>query len=56
MAADGLITLSSSHGPKDTMDRLAAESYGEGHDGIRPYRSRRGSRGRPGCRCGRPSS
>jgi uncharacterized protein (DUF302 family) len=25
MAADGLITLSSSHGPKDTMDRLAAE-------------------------------
>ena len=30
MAADGLITLSSSHGPKDTMDRLAAEITARG--------------------------
>jgi uncharacterized protein (DUF302 family) len=30
MAADGLITLSSSHGPKDTMDRLAAEVIARG--------------------------
>jgi uncharacterized protein (DUF302 family) len=30
MAADGLITLSSSHGPKDTMDRLAAEIAARG--------------------------
>jgi uncharacterized protein (DUF302 family) len=30
MAADGLITLSSSHGPKDTMDRLAAEVTARG--------------------------
>jgi hypothetical protein len=25
MAAEGLITLRSDHGPKDTMDRLEAE-------------------------------
>jgi uncharacterized protein (DUF302 family) len=30
MVADGLITLSSSHGPKDTMDRLAAEITARG--------------------------
>ena len=30
MAADGLISLSSSHGPKDTMDRLAAEITARG--------------------------
>jgi uncharacterized protein (DUF302 family) len=30
MAADGLTTLSSSHGPKDTMDRLAAEIAARG--------------------------
>jgi uncharacterized protein (DUF302 family) len=30
MAADGLITLSSRHGPKDTMDRLAAEVTARG--------------------------
>jgi uncharacterized protein (DUF302 family) len=30
MAADGLTTLSSSHGPKDTMDRLAAEITARG--------------------------
>jgi uncharacterized protein (DUF302 family) len=30
MAADGLITLSSSHGPKDTMDRLAGEITARG--------------------------
>jgi len=30
MAADGLITLSSSHRPKDTMDRLAAEITARG--------------------------
>jgi uncharacterized protein (DUF302 family) len=30
MAADGLTTLSSSHGPKDTMNRLAAEITARG--------------------------
>ena len=30
MAADGLTPLSSSHGPKDTMDRLAAEIAARG--------------------------
>lgn len=30
MPADGLITVSSSHGPKETMDRLAAEIAARG--------------------------
>ena len=30
MAADGLIAIKSSHGPKDTMDRLVAELQGKG--------------------------
>jgi uncharacterized protein (DUF302 family) len=30
MPADGLITVPSSHGPKDTMDRLAAEITARG--------------------------
>jgi uncharacterized protein (DUF302 family) len=30
MAADGLTTLPSSHGPKDTMDRLEAEVKAKG--------------------------
>src|SRR5262249_48652430 len=30
MAADGLITLRSSHGPKDTMNRLEAEVKAKG--------------------------
>jgi uncharacterized protein (DUF302 family) len=30
MAADGLTTLKSSHGPKETMDRLVAELHAKG--------------------------
>jgi uncharacterized protein (DUF302 family) len=30
MAADGLITIRSSHGPKETMDRLEADLKGKG--------------------------
>ena len=30
MAADGLTTIRSSHGPKDTMDRLEAEVKAKG--------------------------
>ena len=38
MAADGLITIRSSYGPVETMNRLEAEVKGKGLDRIRTYR------------------
>ena len=29
MAADGLVSISSSFGPRETVDRLEAEGYGQ---------------------------
>src|SRR5262252_3609430 len=43
MAADGLITVRSSYGPEETMNRLETE-VGEGLDRICPDRSCSGSR------------
>jgi len=52
MAVDGLTTIRSSHGPKDTMNRLEAAVNAKG---LRASITRRGPR-RSDYRCGRPNS
>jgi hypothetical protein len=54
MAADGLVTLASSHGPKDTADRLEAAIKARGMTVFARIDHAAGPR-RPGCHCGRPS-
>jgi uncharacterized protein (DUF302 family) len=55
MAAQGLVTIQSSDGPKDTMDRLEAEVKAKGMTVFARIDHAAGAAGM-GCRCGRPNS
>jgi hypothetical protein len=55
MAVDGLTTIRSSHGPKDTMNRLEAAVNAKGLTVFARMITRRGPR-RSDYRCGRPKS
>jgi hypothetical protein len=56
MAADGLTTIPSSYGPKDTMNRLEAAVKAKGMTGYLPASIMRPGRARLDYRCGRPRS
>ena len=52
MAAEGLMTLRSNYGPKDTMDRLEAEVKAKGLTVFAMWTMRRAQR-ESDCLCGR---
>jgi uncharacterized protein (DUF302 family) len=56
MAAQGLVTIQSGYGPKDTIDRLEAQVKAKGMTVFARIDHAAGAAGVLGCRCGRQRS